>query len=178
MALIPLPLGSAPPRCVLLVCLGVALLTCNSSTNQSPAVQTPRLCDPVSTRSFSLMVWYCVKASLASCLSCQFGLYLLSTTHLLPVTSLSLALVSSYHLTTKVKKAKQSLHVKISCLFYASLFIGLTYMCLSAGLGSAVSVPQSTRHNALPHSLLMAVGLSHNNTAVGNRPTIRHVLLS
>lgn len=123
----------------------------------------------------------------------QFGLYLLSTTHLLPVcqgkkpqtinhltrlTSLSLALVSSYHLTTKVKKAKQSLHVKISCLFYASLFIGLTYMCLSAGLGSVVSVPQSTRHNALPHSLLMAVGLSHNNTAVGNRPTIRHALLS
>lgn len=79
----------------------------------------------------------------------------------------------------KVKKAEQSLCPAAemsSCLFHVSLLIGLTYMCLSVGLGSLVSVPQSTRQNALSHSLLMVVHLSHNDTDVGNRlPGIRCV---
>ncbi len=62
------------------------------------------------------------------------------------------------------------LQAKISlCFSDASLFTGLTYMCLWVGLGSLVSVPQSTRQKALSHPLLMAAHLSHNNTAAAHR---------
>ena len=57
-------------------------------------------------------------------------------------------------------------------LVLAHLLVGLTHMCLSAGSGTLVSVPQSTGQNSLSHSLLMAVSLSQN-AAGGNQ--LRHV---